>query len=486
MDYKGNNSTILLINPPISKYERYSSDIGALGGAQIPLGIFYLASYLREHNFQVHCIDGEARHLSNDQIVSEIAQIKPSYIGITATTVAFSRALSLADAIKKWNISTPIIIGGPHISSNIHDVMIHDCFDYGIFGEGEITFFQLVSILKKRGEPTTVDGLAYRKNGELMVNPPREYIKNLDDLPFPAYDLIPDISLYHPDPSNYKFKPVINIITSRGCPNNCTFCDRNVFGRQLRQRSPENVVKEIEYLVTTFDVKEIAFVDDTFTIGKDRLKSIFSLLENKNIYIPWTCMSRINTVDYDILQMMKKSGCWRIKFGIESGDEEILKTIKKNINLKDAKRIITYCRKLKIRTTGFFIIGHPGETKDTIQKTIRCALNIPFDDIVVTINTPIPGTVQYSEVNTYGVLDTSNWNKFNYWSPVFIPYGLDKAYLLKKQRDLYRKFYFRPHIIFRLLLDLISPTGITRLLSYFLGIRYLITQINSSLTKIEK
>ena len=147
--------------------------------------------------------------------------------------------------------------------------------------------------------------------------------------------------------------------------------------------------------------------------------------------------------------------------------------------MKDAKRVISECKKLKIRTTGFFIIGHPGETKETIEKTIACTLDIPFDDIVVTINTPIPGTIQYNEVTKYWVLDSSNWDDFNYWSPVFIPFGLDKDYLLRKQRELYRKFYFRPKIICRLLLDLVSPTGITRLKSYMLGLQYLIKNKNN-------
>jgi len=396
-----NKNSVLLINPPISKYDRYSSDIGEVGGAQIPLGIYYIAAYLRQHKYSVYCIDGEARGMSNEEIISEITQIKPNYIGITSTTVAFSRASLLAEKITLFSHSIPIIIGGPHLSSNIEEVMIHNHFSYGIYGEGEESFLQLLNTLDTNGDLSLVNGIVYKENGKIVINPPREYILDLDTLPFPAYDLIPDLSLYHPDPSNYKFTPVINIITSRGCPNSCTFCDRNVFGRKLRQRSPENVVKEIEYLVKNYNVREIAFVDDTFTIGKERIFKIFSLLASNNIYLPWTCMSRINTVDSVTLKFMKESGCWRIKFGIESGDEGILTTIKKNINLKDAKRVISECKKLKIRTTGFFIIGHPGETKETIEKTIACTLDIPFDDIVVTINTPIPGTIQYNEVTKY-------------------------------------------------------------------------------------
>jgi radical SAM superfamily enzyme YgiQ (UPF0313 family) len=345
-------------------------------------------------------------------------------------------------------------------------------FDYAIYGEGEITFVDLLHALEKH-DLSTVHGLAYREYEHVRVNPPREYIQDLDQLPFPAYDLIPDLALYHPDPSNYRLTPVVNIITSRGCPNHCTFCDRNVFGQKLRQRSPENVAEEIEFLVKQYGVREIAFVDDTFTIGKARLLQIFTLLQQKDIQILWTCMSRVNTVDYETLAFMKKMGCWKIKFGIESGDEVILIKIRKNINLHTAKEVICSCKWLKISTSGFFIIGHPGETKESIEKTIDFALDVPFDDIVVTINTPIPGTVQYEESEQYGTLDITNTSRFNYWSAVFIPHGLTSEYLITSQKRMYKRFYFRIRTFPRLIKDLISPTGMKRFRSYILALKFI-------------
>lgn len=465
---------VLLIYPPISKYERYSSDIGEVGGEQIPLGIYYIASYVRSHGFDVHCIDAEAQRLHNSEILDKIKDIKPDIIGLSATTVAYMRACDLAQAVKQRYPHLPMVIGGAHATANLKDVMEHPAFDYAIYGEGEITFVDLLHALEKKHDLSTVHGLAYRECEHVRINPPREYIQDLDQLPFPAYDLIPDLALYHPDPSNYRLTPVVNIITSRGCPNHCTFCDRNVFGQKLRQRTPENVATEIEFLVKQYGVREVAFVDDTFTIGKGRIQKIFTLLQQKEIQISWTCMSRVNTVDYETLAFMKKMGCWKIKFGIESGDEAILQKIRKNINLDTAREVIRSCKRLRISTSGFFIIGHPKETKESIEKTIDFALDVPFDDIVVTINTPIPGTVQYKEAEQYGTLDATNMSRFNYWSPVFVPHGLSSAYLIASQKRMYRRFYFRMRTVPRLIQDLISPTGMKRFRSYVLALKFLL------------
>jgi radical SAM superfamily enzyme YgiQ (UPF0313 family) len=283
------------------------------------------------------------------------------------------------------------------------------------------------------------------------VTPPREFIDDLDSLPFPAYDLIPDIQLYTPPPCNYQTLPVINMITSRGCPNQCSFCDHNIFGRKYRQRSAENIVGEIKQVRREYGIREIAFVDDTFLIDKKRIYRLFELLERERISFFWTCMSRINHTDYEFLKFLKSKGCWHISFGIESGDENILKAIKKNISLAQAEQVIAWCHELGIKTKGFFIMGHPGETLETMDKTIRLACRLKLDDIVATLNTPIPGSQQYAEADRYGSLDRTNWAEFNYWRPVFVPRGLTRELLLQKHREIYRKFYLRPRILWRYL-----------------------------------
>lgn len=462
-----NSKRFLLLYPPISKKERYSSDIGNAGGEQLPLGIYYIAAWLRQSGYSVKVIDAEANKLSLEQVSAEIKKFMPDFIGISSTTVAFHRAVVAAKQIKKEVRNIPLILGGAHISSNVEHAMSFDAFDYGVIGEGEITLTELINALINNLSLETINGIAFRKNGEVVINPRREYISNLDILPFPAFDLVEDISLYAPPPSSYKKLPVINMITSRGCPNQCTFCDQNIFGRKYRERSAENIADEIKYLIHNFNIKEFSFVDDTFFINKKRIYRLFEILEQEGIHIYWSCGSRINNVDDEFLKFVKSKGCWYLSFGIESGDENILKLIKKNISLEKTKDVISSCKKHKIKTKGFFIIGHPGETIDTINKTIKFACKSKLDDILVTINTPIPGSPQYSEISKYGELGTTDWSEFNYWRPVFIPHGLSREILVEKHREIYRRFYLKPRILFRYFLSFFGKGGAKRFSAIF-------------------
>jgi anaerobic magnesium-protoporphyrin IX monomethyl ester cyclase len=481
---------VLLVYPPISKEERYSSAIGSAGGRQMPLGIFYLASSLRQRGHEVAVIDGEAENLTAADILRRAEQFQPGLIGISSTTVAFHRALEVARELKQHRRDWPIVLGGSHVSSNLEHGMSFAEFDFAVVGEGEKTLVDLADALQRGSDLSGVAGLAYRRQTEtvggadipvchehgvapgrqecpphrgerreLVANPPAPRIDDLDALPFPAYDLAADLALYTPPPCNYKKLPAANVITSRGCPNQCTFCDRSVFGQLLRQRSAENVAAEIEHLWNDYHVREIAFVDDTFTLRPQRIRELFAILDRKDIAFPWTCMSRVSAVDEDLLRFMRDHGCWHISFGIESGNEDVLKRIKKNISLEQARRVIGWCAKLGIRTKGFFIVGHPGETLETIDESIAEALKMKLDDVVVTINTPIPGSPQYKEAGQNGTLDVTDWSKFNYWRPVFVPHGLTREQLLLKHREFYRRFYFRPRILWRYMLSFLSPSG---------------------------
>lgn len=468
---------VLLIYPPISTLERYSSAIGNAGGRQLPLGVFYLASCIRQRRYEARIFDGEALSMIAADIAARALEYRPDVVGISTTTVAFHRALEMATELKARMPAVPIVMGGPHVTACADDVMRHPEIDYAVIGEGEISFSALLDVLRDHGDPAAVRGIAFRpdaspkdspkesKERPVVINPPMPLVMDLDTLPFPAYDLVPDFSLYNPPPCNYRKIPVANVITSRGCPNHCTFCDRSVFGAKLRQRSAANIAEEIDLLYRRHGVREIAFVDDTFTIRPQRMIDLFDLLNRRNIRFPWTCMSRVNTVDFDILRFMRDNGCWHISFGIESGSEDILRRIKKNISLDEAKRVMDWCRQLGILTKGFFIIGHPGETLDTIEQTIRVAVDMPLDDVVVTLNTPLPATEQFHEAHRYGTLMETDWSKFNLWNPVFVPTGLSEHLLREKHREFYRRFYLRPHIVWRYIRSFLSVPGIRRALA---------------------
>ncbi|MCK4602983.1 MAG: radical SAM protein [Phycisphaerae bacterium] len=453
----------LLVYPPITRLERYGSAIGAAGGQQIPLGMYYLAAYLRSKGYETDVIDAETLDSTNEDIIAHLRVGEFNIMGISSTTVAFHRAYELAKAAKAASPETIIVLGGPHISCLPRHAMEFGVFDFAIRNEGEETLAHLLDVLARDKDFSKVAGLIFRRDGQVVVNPQRPYVEDIDSLPMPAYDLIGDIRKYAPPPCNYKLLPVANIITSRGCPNQCTFCDNSTFGRKVRMRSAEGIVDEIELLIRTYGVREIAFVDDTFTIRPKRIYEIFDLARARGLRFPWTCMSRINTVDEKLLRYMKENGCWHISFGIESADETVLKTIRKNISLPDVERVVDICHQFGILTKGFFIVGHPTETVETIDKTIDFATKLKLDDVVVTINTPIPGSYQYEHVDEYGCLDTSSWSQFNYWKPVFVPHALTRELLLAKHKEFYRKFYLRPRIIWRYFKSLFSPTGMRRL-----------------------
>jgi anaerobic magnesium-protoporphyrin IX monomethyl ester cyclase len=435
---------LLLAYPPIAQKERYGGISGIFGGKQIPLGLFYLAAYARANGYAVDVVDAEARRLRAESVVATLREGGFNVLGISANTVSFHRALELASLVKQAAPETVTVIGGPHVSSQPAQPLEHAAFDYAVRNEGEETLVELLAMIEQGTSPESVLGLIHRRRGEIVVNPPRPYIADLDRLPFPAFDLIPDLAAYNPPPFSYRQRPVANVITSRGCPNNCTFCERATFGRRIRMRSAANIADEIELLMRAHGAKEIAFVDDTFTVLPRRIYQLFDITRARGLRFPWTCMSRVDTVDEELLRFMRDNGCWYIAFGIGSGDEAILKEIRRRITLADAERAIQISHRLGIRTKGFFIVGHPTESEASIDKSITFAEKLNLDQIIVTLNTPMPGSYQYEHADEFGTLDRSALASFSYRNPAFVPHGMTKELLLCKHREFLRRFYYSP------------------------------------------
>ncbi len=315
--------------------------------------------------------------------------------------------------------------------------------------EGEITLFKLLETLENNGSPDDLLGIVYRRNGNVIINPPRPYIKDLDSLPLAARYLLSDIKKYVPPLGSYSKTPVVSLITSRGCPYECIFCDNNVFGRNIRYHSPEYVVSEIKNVIDLYGAKEIFFLDDTFIVDEERVRKILFLMHKEKIKIKWTCMTRANNITEDLLGEMKDAGCWQIGIGVESGNQNVLNFIKKGINLEQVRNAIKWSHKIGIYVKGFFMIGHPIDTMETIDETINFAKSVPLTDVVVTIATPIPGTKFYSLAPNYGIFHDYDWTEFSYWKPVFVPRGLTERVLYCKQRQFYAEFYLRHKIILK-------------------------------------
>ncbi|MDD5596367.1 MAG: radical SAM protein [Victivallaceae bacterium] len=472
---------ITLINPYISSMERYGKNIGDIGGHQMPLGIFYLASYLRKDGISSMVIDAEARNLVHEEVIEELISNKSEIVGITSTTVAFKNARSLAKTIRAELPDVKIIVGGPHMSAMPEATMKTGDFDYGIIKEGEIPFSLLCKfLLSDEGSLDDIPNLYYFKDNELVKSAKTVVIEDMDSIPFPARDLCPDYNVYTPPVGAYKQRPVMNIITSRGCPYQCIFCDNNTFGRKTRFFSAEYVFNEIKEVITKYHAREIAFLDDTFVIDKERLYRIFELLNNEGIHFSWTCMTRVNNITFDLLKFMKDNGCWQIRFGIESGSQEVLDFIKKGITLEQVRKATQWCKELNIMTTGFLMFGHHIDTEKTLEETVAFALSLPLTDVVATINTPIPGTESYRLARQYGTYDEKDWCSLNYWTPVFVPKNLTREKLIQKQAELYKKFYMRPRVILNQLKKIRSMSAVRMLIkNAILGLKFTLNRKNA-------
>ena len=330
---------IILINPPFEdEYSVGSSkSIKYVLNVIPPLGLAYLAAALEKSGFAVEIIDGFLERPNIPGIISA----QPDIIGLTAATPTFNSTLSIAKQIRGGLPSVTIILGGAHITAMPFEAMRAGPFDIGVIGEGEETLVELVKAVgtEQCSVPTKTDlrsikGLIYREGPNLVTTPKREAIKDLDNLPFPARHLLPSLSRYRPTPASYRRLPLGVLISSRGCPQQCTFCDRAVFGNSYRFRGPENVLGEVEELVYKYGAREIRFFDDCFTLNKNRTVKICQGLRKIKPKLPWTCLTTVGSVTKELLKEMKASGCWQVLYGLESGSDRMLKLLKKGASLE--------------------------------------------------------------------------------------------------------------------------------------------------------
>lgn len=442
-----NDEGIVLISPPLTLEERYGK-IAKGGRNAPPLGLCCLAAVARKDGYKVCIIDAPAVGSSYEDIVNEIAWLSPKYIGLTASTLAIESAHKLASFIKKNQKEVIIIVGGSHITALPEETLLkYRSFDFGVMGEGEDTLIELLSVFKNNQKFEEVRGLVYRKKNKVMVNDNRPFIKDLDSLPIPAWDLLPPLErFYRSSPQSFNRLPSCSLVTSRGCPNQCTFCDRSIFGNCVRGYSPDYVIKMIKILSRQYGIKHLLIDDDTFTVLRDRLKKICQLIIKEKIDLTWTCLARVDTVDKELLKLMKKAGCWQILYGIESGDQNVLNSLKKNITLEEVEKALKLTHECGIKTKGFFILGTPLETKETAGETIKFLKKIKLDDFHMTYFTPFPGTEIYSQIKGNNKLNRK-WGEMNEWSPVFIPPEMTREELIFFSKKAFREFYFRPKIM---------------------------------------
>lgn len=373
-----------------------------------PLGILYMASVLLKSGYEVKVIDADIDNLSPEDVQAAAESFGPDFVGLTMNTLQSGSAFKIAECLKKQNPDVRIIAGGPHPSA-LRGEVLRRCpsIDAIIFGEGEEALPELIAAFLDGGDLGRVDGVCFRDGDVIKTNLPRGPISDLDSLPRPALDLAMPIRRYH---GAYPIggRPSIHMMASRGCPFHCTFCSSAVYGKKLRLRSTESVLSEIEWLRDKFQVREIFFQDDTFNFNREWLESLcHGIIERGlNEMVRFKCSFRANEkmVDLNLLKLVKKAGFWMIFYGVESGNQDILNSLKKNLTLAELERAFRLTRKAGIKTYASFMIGNLNETRETVWDTIRFARRLRPDYYGFAVATPYPGTELYEEAKIKGYI----------------------------------------------------------------------------------
>lgn len=379
-----------------------------------PLGLAYLASTLESKGYTTKIVDMNPLGISMREIDTVINEVNPHVVGISFMTNQFSNALKLAEKSKKIIPEVPVVVGGNHVSALPEEIMGYPFIDFAVLREGELTFMELVDSLSKGSTDwETIDGLAFKRDGAIIANRHRDYIHELDCLPFPKWDDFP-IKAYSDRILGIGDElPVFSILSSRGCPGRCSFCSSHtVWSRKFRGRSAMNIFNELQFLEDRFGAKHFNFVDDTLTIDKRRLQELCDLIIDANKQFRWIANSRVNTVDIGTLKKMHHAGCRNICFGVESGDPTVRKINGKMITDDQIRNAHRWAKESGLIVSSFFMVGNMGETQRSIDQTITFAKQLNTDHPSCSIATPYPDTRFFKEAEKNGWLITKDWNKY--------------------------------------------------------------------------
>lgn len=440
---------------------RLPESINKVQGVYPPLGIAYVASVLEKEGHDVHILDSQALNLTASETKKRIESIRPDVVGTTCMTSTIRGSFEVLRLAKEVSSEIKTVMGGPHLLIYPKETLENRHVDFGIAGEGEVVAPQLIKALEGRKKMEKINGLVYKKNG-IKFNKPKGCIEDLDSLPFPSRHLLPNNKYF----SILSETPFTTIITSRGCPYRCGYCFKGMFGREPRYRSPENVVDEIEECLQNWNFREIWFYDDTFTIDMERAKMICEEIMKRGLDFKWEAVTRVDRVNKDLLILMKKAGCKRIRYGVESGDQETLDKMKKGITVEQTRKALGWTKEAGMENFCFFMIGYPGETPENISRTLEFSKNPDVDWAMFSNVTPYPSTDLMRLAHEKGLMPDKNyWRRYTLGEiddriPYIFP-GMDRW--VKKA---YMSFYLRPSFILRNLRKIRSPGDLKK---YILG-----------------
>jgi anaerobic magnesium-protoporphyrin IX monomethyl ester cyclase len=436
---------ILLVHPLGYRPEKAGSDITRIANLMPPLGMASIAACLESKGLHADIVDCVAWPDSDGRIREILRDRRPGFIGMGCTTFAFNDAIRLAALAKAELPDIKTVLGGPHVSALQERILAENPqIDYSIVGEGE----EAVETLMRSGNsnPEKIPGLIYRDNGQIAFSGLRQRGIDLDSLPFPAYEKLagyPDA--YKLPIFNYPRAPNASCISSRGCPYQCSYCDRSVFRRSFRFNSAQYLYEHLRYLKDRWNIRHVNFYDDQFTFHRQRVVDFCALMADKPLGMTFNCAVRAEHIDPELLRTMKAAGCWMMSLGIETGDPNLLAQHRQNSDLDLLAQRIREIKRAGIRTKGLLMMGLPGETEESIQRSMKYVFSLPIDDFNLTKFTPFPGSPVHEKIREHGTFDEDP-SKMDCMHFVFVAKGFTKERLDYLFGRFYHKHYTRPKV----------------------------------------
>lgn len=416
-----------------------------------PLNLAMLAAMIGDIS-EVKILDLLASKSPRSDIISAIHDFAPDIVGISFATPTFNSAKELAKVIKESDKDIFMICGGPHATVMYEEVLNTTEIDLVVLGEGDLTIRKIV---ENYPDIYNIEGIAYKNNGKVTKIEKNTSITNIDILPFPKWELVENKSIYRR--AYCKKNPIGIIQTSRGCPACCVYCNKNIFGMRFRPMTPKRSVDEMEHTLNS-GFKEIHIMDDTFSLNLDRAKKICDEIIKRGLDFPWSLPNgiRVDRVDKELLEKMYYAGCYSVSFGVESGNQEVLNSIKKNITKEQVRKAIKMAKEVGLETNACFMLALPPDTEETMMDTINFSLELDPDIARFTIAIPFPGTEFFDMLEEKGLIRNHNWDDFHFHkmhSGAFRHPNLDWEVIYDYYNMAYKKFYLRPKYIFRRLLS---------------------------------
>lgn len=448
------NSRVLLINPSYNVVYGQSK-IKAVVPFHPVINLAILGAALLERGHTARIFDFCVSENTLERLEETLKEFRPDIVGFTVVTPMYGEVKRLAELVREILPKALIVGGAAHVSSYPAETVTETEIDVAVVGEGTEPLCQLAE-----GFPwEEIPSITYRdESGAIKQNPRSKRLATLDDEPMPAYHLY-DIQKYRVSSVTARNWPVAYFETTRGCPHLCTYCNKNVFGRTFRTKSIERCLDEIRHFLD-LGFKEIHMLDDTFSTNKPRAKELCRAIIRSGLKFPWMEVGglRVDRVDEELFELMREAGCYGIGFGIESGSQQILDRIRKGTTVEQIRRAVTQCYNAGIEPYGFFMLGLPDETEETMRATIDLAKELPFQLVKFNITIPLPGTELFEEYKERGLLKSLDWEKYSFYTDpedLYTHPTLEWSVVRQYFKQAYREFYWRPsYILQRLIRDI--------------------------------